>query len=189
MRHTLRSIVEASGLNITPEAMDFHRSTIDSLITEAWLRIRSMPFDKDQAYVNHTGDLNSIVLTKLCMEYTHRFTNDVVSKFPVFNHSVDMKIFKQMRILKSCPARRELVFSPVGKIAQTYNTQINGMTAAGPGLDTMVVRGNAWPRKDMPLYLESGADDFRYVYPIFDWSPTQLWAAVLKYQLPLPTEA
>lgn len=189
MRHTLISIVEASGLKITPEAMDFHRSILDAMITETWMRIRSMPFNKEEAYVNHTGDLGSVVLTKLCMEYTHRFPKDAVTKFPVFNHSVDMKIFKQMKVLKSCPARNELVFSPVSKIAQTYNTQINGMTADGPGLETMVVRGEAWPRKQMPLYLESGADDFRYVYPIFDWSPAQLWAAILKYQLPLPMEA
>lgn len=68
------------------------------------------------------------------------------------------------------------------KSKNIYNpTQIDGMTMYSGG--TVIVRGQEVDCANMPLYLEDGLDNLQYIYPIFDWTPLQIWAALFLYDL------
>jgi 3'-phosphoadenosine 5'-phosphosulfate sulfotransferase (PAPS reductase)/FAD synthetase len=74
-----------------------------------------------------------------------------------------------------------------------YKTQIDGTRIAehdrsnGRAVD-VVIDGKQVSRKELPLYLENGLFGLNFVYPIYDWSDAEVWAAIAHYDIPFSEE-
>ena len=170
----LNKINKASGLNMTATKMHYMAMLLPFMVDETKKRIKHMPFGLDGAYVNHMGDLASVVLT------------DIIRKnfdIQVMCHDLELDYDTQVALNNTADG---LHFTSFETTCMTYATQISSLISTGPGPETIIVRGEPWPRANMPMYLEDGEAGLQYVYPIFDWTEDQLWAYVYQHQLPLP---
>lgn len=169
---------------------------VPGLMEEAIKRIKYAPFGEDGMFCGHSGGKDSVLVRYIVDQAigdhvltvhtpkpegvrnaVHPFTKEFLYALdrPVLNIPVEM--FHDMDVMER--------FNMV--------TQIDGTRAAEAerrdGRDVgVVVRGEERSRADMPLYLEDGLFGLQFVYPIFDWTDQQVWAAIFLYDIPFTKE-
>lgn len=182
-------------MGFTANQMRHTMGQLPALIEESIKRIKFAPFDIDHTmYVGHSGGKDSVLVRwladqalpglRLMTVHTPKPTgirNEVHPLTQQFLYSLNRPVLY-------LPDGNPQVFEDFG-----LKTQIDGTRAAEAerrdGRDVgVVVRGEERSRADMPLYLEDGLFNRQFVYPIFDWSDMQVWAAILANNIPYSPE-
>ncbi len=196
MHHTEYPQRLLAKLGFTVDQVEHVANTqVPQLVTDAIIRIQASPFDiADGAYVGHSGGKDSVLVRWLADEAVPEYdllTVHTPKPDGIRNavHPITQKFMYDLG--------RPVLYLPDGSgdIFDKYGlkTQIDGTRAAEAsrrdGRDVGVIMdGKECSRADMPLYLGKGLFDRQFVYPIYDWSDIQVWAAILHHDIPFTAE-
>jgi len=183
------TIMQRQGITAAALAEAFEH--VDAKIEEAVQRIRSAPFPADLTrYVGHSGGKDSILV---------RYIADRMTPGMMTIHTPKPKGVRN----EVHPATKEFLYSldrPVLYVPEHcdikhmgYRIQIDGTRAAEAdrrdGRDVgLIVEGKEVSRKETPLYLENGLLGLSFIYPIYDWSDVEVWAAIFAHNIPVSPE-
>ncbi len=183
------------NLGFSVNQMQHTLGQLPDLIEESIKRIKHMPFNVDHSlYVGHSGGKDSVLVRWLAdqaLPNIKLLTVHTPKPAGIRNkvHPLTQQFLYGLN--------RPVLYLPDGN-AETFEafglrTQIDGTRAAEAerrdGRDVgVVVRGEERSRADMPLYLEDGLFNRQFVYPIFDWSDMQVWAAIFANNIPYSEE-
>ncbi len=184
-----------SLLGFTPNQVAHTIEQLPALVEESVKRIKFAPFDIDHSmYVGHSGGKDSVLvrwLADLALPDLKLLTVHTPKPTGIRNevHPITQQfLYGLNRPVLYLPDGNAEVFEAFG-----LKTQIDGTRAAEAsrrdGRDVgVVVRGEERSRANMPLYLENGLFNRQFVYPIFDWTDLQVWAAIIHYEIPFSDE-
>jgi 3'-phosphoadenosine 5'-phosphosulfate sulfotransferase (PAPS reductase)/FAD synthetase len=167
--------------------------TIDARIEEARERILDMPFNGVYGvYVGHSGGKDSVLVRWL--------VDQTLDNVPTVHTPKPKGVKNEVHPLTKeflYGLNRHIHYIPDGCIETSefahFVTQIDGTRAAEAtrrdGRDVgLIIEGKEVSRAECPLYLEKGLFGKQYVYPIYDWSDLEVWAAILTKNIPFSRE-
>lgn len=153
---------------------------VEQKVSEAVDRIRKVRLDQDGVFIGHSGGKDSVLVTRL-VDLAFGLNNVPVVHNPKPT-GVDNQVHPLTQtFLYELAAKRPILFSP--EIPLRYQTQIDGTRIAewnredGRSVD-VIKNGESVSRKEMELYMSNGLFGRNFVYPIYDWSDVEVWAAI-----------
>jgi len=176
-------------IGVDPAEFLAAQSEVPAKVATAVQRIKNMPFAIESTYVGHSGGKDSVLvryLADLAIDYLPTVHSTKPEGVPNEVHPLTREfLYEQPRVI---------TYSPLDLMPSLgYKTQIDGTRIAehdrsnGRAVD-VVIDGKQVSRKELPLYLENGLFGLNFVYPIYDWSDAEVWAAIAHYDIPFSEE-
>lgn len=175
----------------TQDEIDAATARVPSLVDEAINRLTSSPFDTATMYVGHSGGKDSVLVTYLAdkafgrevLPTIHNTKPDGVENAV---HPLTQKFLYSMD--------RTITYMPLGAaMPSELTTQIDGTRISewnredGRSVD-VIKNGQSVSRKELELYMKNGLFGRNFIYPIFDWSDAEVWAAIHVLGIPYSME-
>lgn len=154
---------------------------VPSLVAEAIRRLKESPFDPASMYLGHSGGKDSVLVTYLADEAFGREAIPTIHNTKpdgVENavHPLTQKFLYGMD--------RTITYMPLGaSLPQELSVQIDGTRIAewnredGRSVD-VIKNGQSVSRTELELYMRNGLFGRNFIYPIYDWSDIEVWAAI-----------
>lgn len=186
------SLLLLKNLGLDPDELEVAMRNVVARSEEAVQRIRNAPFLHAGTYVGHSGGKDSVLV--------HRLVTVALGDVPVIHTPKPKGIRNEVH-----PLTREFLYSrpfpilylPDGLIQTEeyakFSTQVDGTRRAEAsrrdGRDVgLVIAGAERSREECPLYLPKGLFGKQYIYPIYDWSDAEVWAAIFELDIPFSME-
>ena len=164
---------------------------VPALVEQAIRRLKESPFDPASMYVGHSGGKDSVLVTYLAdqafgeeeLPTIHNTKPDGVENAV---HPLTQKFLYGMA--------RTITYMPLGaSLPPELTTQIDGTRISewnredGRSVD-VIKNGQSVSRKELELYMQNGLFGRNFVYPIYDWSDVEVWAAIYSLNIPYSPE-
>lgn len=188
---------------------EFAALNIHEKVSEAIKRIEESPFTgfPYSHYVGHSGGKDSVLVRFIVDQISVRFVAGQINSVRRGTYLPTVHTPKPSGVRNAVhPLTREFVYSldrpvlyiPEGHTETTLkrfqlSVQIDGTRRAEAsrrdGRDVgLIVNGEERSRSEVPLYLDNGLFGLRFIYPIYDWSDFEVWAAIFAYDIPYSEE-
>lgn len=141
---------------------------------------------REGLYVGHSGGKDSVLVNYLATEAFGQRTVLHTTKHGVTHPDTVEFLYSQPFPIIFCPAKCQDEYPEL-------TTQIDGSRRAEfnrtDGRSTnIVVDGEDVSREHMTMFVRNGLFGLNFVYPIFDWTNEQVWAAICWKQLQVSKE-
>lgn len=172
------------------ELFDKAYTGIDAKVGATLARMRSLPWGSDivKPYIGTSGGKDSVVIMWLTDQV---FTSP---KLPVIHTPKRETHPDTVNFLYDMSRDRTILFCTKEDHKDLdYDTQIDGTRIAEynrtDGRSTHLVQdGKEVSRLEMDMWWPNGLFGLNFVYPIFDWSDEDVWACILKNEIPFTQE-
>lgn len=155
-------------------------------------RLAGLPKDlEDAAYIGTSGGKDSVTTLYLCEAVYGIGTLPIVhSPKPegVENavHPLTKEfIYSMDRVVTYCPLK---LHGSLGHKTQFDGTRVSEWDRSNGRSVDVVSQGQQISRKEVTLYMRDGLFGLNFVYPIFDWSDEDVWAAIVTFGIPFSPE-
>lgn len=164
---------------------------VPALVTEAIRRLRESPFDVQSMYIGHSGGKDSVLVTYLAdqafgdeaLPTIHNTKPDGVENAV---HPLTQKFLYGLdRVITYMPLSASL---PPELTTQIDGTRISEWNREDGRSVDVIKNGQSVSRRELELYMENGLFGRNFVYPIFDWSDVEVWAAIHVLNIPYSPE-
>jgi len=164
---------------------------LPSLIIIAKRVIQLHPFDPKGLYIGHSGGKDSVVVTYLATKVFGSNIPIIHSSKPKGENAVHPKA---QELIYSIAEHRLVLLYPRDVVpSEEYSTQIDGTKMCefdrtdGRHTD-VIIDGKAVSRKDLTPYVKNGLFGKNYIYPIYDWEDSHVWALIYYENIPFSKE-
>lgn len=178
-------------LHISHRDFDQATDNLPQLVSNARSVLLNSPFPDTGAYVGHSGGKDSVVVRWLVDQIHPEYPTLHNTKYDGTYNAVHPATRDFMYYLST---KRIINFAPLhADMGPAYAVQIDGTRQSeynrddGRSVD-VVIDGKPVSRKDMPAYIPNGLFGKSFVYPIYDWSDTEVWACIIQNEIQFSEE-
>lgn len=185
-------------LKLDSELFSKAEAKIDKKIIEAVWRIKDAPKLKEfyngnvnKVYVGHSGGKDSVLVRYLAdLAFGYGNVPTVHTTKPAHVENAVHPLTRDFLYKQS----RAIIYVGLDEQASLgLRLQIDGTRIAehdrddGRSVD-VVVEGKSVSRKELKLYMQNGLLGLDFIFPIYDWSNEEVWAAIISQGIPFSEE-
>jgi 3'-phosphoadenosine 5'-phosphosulfate sulfotransferase (PAPS reductase)/FAD synthetase len=171
------------------EQIEAALSRVPFLVEQAVGRLINAPYDRSSMYLGHSGGKDSVLV---CYLAEQAFGN-----LPIIHntkptgvenavHPLTQKFLYGLdKVVTYMPLKAEM---PPELLTQIDGTRMSEWNREDGRSVDVIKDGKSVSRTELELYMTNGLFGRNFVYPIFDWSDAEVWAAIHYLAIPYSPE-